>query len=427
MYGRVKRREPAFKFKLFSAKQKKVLYWWQEGSPYEDRDIILADGAIRSGKTIAMICSFLRWSQAHHQGQDFIMAGKSVGALKRNVIKPALQILSAWGWAYDYNRSENFITIGTNIYYLFGANNEASQDVIQGLTAAGAFADEAALFPQSFIDQMLGRCSVEGAKVFMNCNPEGPFHYVKTEFIDKAQEKRIYHLHFTLEDNLSLSESVKDRFRRMFAGVFYQRFILGLWVMAEGVIFDMFNQAEHAVKTEPRAYTRYHIACDYGTQNPTTFGLWGLYEGIWYKVRTYYYSGRDESKQKTDKEFADDLVEFIDELPIKSIIIDPSAASFKLEVKNRGYKTVNADNSVLDGIRNLATALTGGLIKYNDCNTETFKEYSSYVWDAKAGERGEDKPVEKNDHCLDSDRYFVQTVIFGNNKVKTIDKKLLGI
>ena len=231
----------AFEFTQFSIKQLQLMNWWHDNSPYCNRDMVIADGSIRSGKTIACICSFLLFTQSKFpEGQNFILAGKTMGALKKNVVKPMLQILSSWGWDYTYNRSQNYIDVGNSTYYMYGANTEASQDALQGLTAAGAYADEAALFPRSFIDQMLGRCSVKGAKVFLNCNPEGPHHYVKAEFIDKAKEKNIYHLHFTMDDNLSLSQEVKDRFRRMFTGVFFKRFILGLWVASDGLIYQQF-------------------------------------------------------------------------------------------------------------------------------------------------------------------------------------------
>lgn len=437
---RTKRQVKVFKFKPFSIKQRRLLNWWRDGSPYKDYDIVIADGAIRSGKTIAMICSFLQWTMETFQGEDFIIAGKSIGALKRNVLKPMFQILSAWGIPYDYNRSENFIIVGGNTFYCFGANNEASQDVLQGLTAAGALADEVALFPQSFVDQMIGRCSIDGSKIFMNCNPRGPYHYMKTEFIDKAAEKRIYHLHFTMDDNLSLSERVKERFRRMFSGVFFKRYILGLWVMAEGIIYDMFDESVHKVPTVERIYSEYYVAIDYGTQNPTTFGLWGKYGKSWYKVKEYYYSGRDEGKQKTDEDYYKDLEKFIGPISqeqvvddygfysskLKGVIVDPSAASFIALIKQKGELPVrDASNEVLDGIRNVATALKTGLIYYNDCCINTFKEFYSYAWDPKAQERGEDKPVKENDHCLDGDRYFVNTVLF--NGPATLDTGDFGL
>jgi PBSX family phage terminase large subunit len=398
--------------------------WWTDKSPVKDYDMIICHGSIRSGKTIAMIDSFITWSLAKHQHQNFIIAGKSMGALKRNVLEPMFKILTAKGIDYHYHRSENpYVMIGSNTYYLFGANNESSQDTLQGLTAAGAYLDEVALFPQSFVDQAIGRCSAEtngnGGKIFLNCNPAGPYHWFKTEFIDKAKEKKIYVLHFVMDDNLSLSEKVKQRFRRMFSGVFYQRYILGLWVMAEGVIYDMFRHEKNVVHTVERKYTDYKISCDYGTQNPMAFGLWGLNSGTWYKVKEYHHDARLSKVQKTDAEYADDLQEFVDGLS-KTIVVDPSASSFIILLKKRGWKVIKAKNDVLEGIRNMATALSTELIKYNDCCNETLREINSYVWDEKAIARGEDKPVKQNDHQMDADRYFVNTILFNNQSVSVL-------
>lgn len=414
---RKRKKTTTFKFQPFSNKQKKLLMWWTDNSPYKDYDMVVAEGAIRSGKTVACIDSFVTWSLDKHRNQNFIIAGRSMGALKRNVLEPMFQILTAKGIDYHYHRSENpHIIIGTNTYYLFGASNEASQDTLQGLTAAGAYLDEVALFPKSFVEQAIGRCSAEtdgnGAKLFFNCNPEGPYHWFKVEYIDKAKEKKILVLHFTMEDNLSLSEKVKERFRRMFSGVFFKRYIMGLWVMAEGVIYDMFNKDKHVVKTIDRLYTQYYVSCDYGTQNPTTFGLWGQCDGVWYKVKEYHYDGRASSRQKTDEEYCDDLIAFVGKLSIKGVIIDPSAASFIAAIeKRRVFRVIKANNDVIDGIRNVASALVEGIIKYNDCCNETFREFNSYIWDEKASQRGEDKPVKENDHQMDGDRYFVNTIV----------------
>jgi len=286
--------------------------FWREGSPYKDYDIVIADGAIRSGKTIACICSFLQWSQENFDGESFILAGKTMGALKRNVIRPMLQILTAWGWNYNYNRSQNFIEIGTNTYFMYGANTEASQDALQGLTAAGAYADEVALFPQSFIDQMIGRCSVEGAKIFLNCNPEGPHHYIKEEFIDKAKEKNIYHLHFTMDDNLTLAPKVKDRLRRMFTGVFYKRFILGLWVAADGLIYQLFADKpedfivdDEWLKEHPIMYGT--IGVDFGgTKSAHAFTFTGFTYGYKYVVTIKeYYKKERISPAQLEADFID--------------------------------------------------------------------------------------------------------------------------
>ena len=233
-----------FKFKPFSDQQKRLINWWRPGLISADCDYIVVDGSIRSGKTIACIIGFLIWSQEMFQGESFILAGKTMGALKKNVVRPMLQVLEAWTWPYNYIRSgtDARIEIGNNTYYLYGANTEASQDALQGLTAAGAYADEAALFPKSFVDQMIGRCSVDGWKVWMNCNPEGPHHYINEEFIKKAKEKRVYHLHFMMTDNLSLSKKRREGYERAWnhGSVFYKRFILGLWVAADGLIYQQF-------------------------------------------------------------------------------------------------------------------------------------------------------------------------------------------
>ncbi|MFI3172408.1 MAG: PBSX family phage terminase large subunit [Eubacteriales bacterium] len=240
-----KQKKPSkFKFKPFSPQQKRLMYWWRPGLVSANNDFVIADGAIRSGKTIACINGFLTWSQEMFDGESFILAGKTMGALKKNVIRPMLQMLEAWGWPYTYIRSgtDARLEIGSNTYYLYGANTEASQDALQGLTAAGAYADEAALFPQSFIDQMIGRCSVAGAKVWMNCNPGSPYNYIKREFVDKIKEKKVYRLHFKMQDNFTLSKAVIARYQRAWktGSVFYKRFILGLWVAADGLIYQQF-------------------------------------------------------------------------------------------------------------------------------------------------------------------------------------------
>lgn len=400
------KRNKTFEFKPFSLKQKQLLFWWVAKSPHRDKDIVIADGSIRSGKTIAMIVSFLMWSQYTFSGKDFIIAGKTIGALKRNVIKPLLQILNTWNWEYKYNRSENYIIIGSNTYYMFGANNEASQDVLQGLTAAGALADEVTLFPENFVEQMIGRCSEEGSKIFMNCNPGSPFHYVKTEFIDKAMEKQVYHLHFTLDDNLTLSEQIKERYRKMFTGLFYKRYILGLWVLAEGVIYDMFDTDRHVINEVPEC-NDYIVSIDYGTGNPTVFLLIGLKGEKYYVIDEYYYSGRDKGRQKTDSEFADDFEDFIRGKRISAIYADPSAASFITELRQRGHYVYSADNSVLDGIRYVANLISQDrLFVYEKCEN-TITEFTVYSWDPKAAQRGEDKPLKEHDHAMDALRYGV--------------------
>lgn len=414
-------RKTVFKFRPFSRKQMKILTWWLATSPVKNKEGIIADGAIRSGKTLSMSLSFVMWAMECFELQNFGMCGKTIGAFRRNVLFWLKLMLRARGYKVKDHRADNLVIVTrrgkSNYFYIFGGKDEKSQDLIQGITLAGVFFDEVALMPQSFVSQALGRCSVDGSKYWFNCNPGSPYHWFKVEYIDKATEKKLIYLHFTMDDNLSLSERVKDRYRRMFSGVFFKRYILGLWVMAEGIIYDMFDPDKHTVPTTDRNYTQYYVSCDYGTQNPMTFGLWGQYAGTWYKVKEYHWEGR-KGRQKTDQEYYDDLVEFVGDLYIQAIIVDPSAASFIATIRKHGRFTVRkANNDVSDGIRNVATAINTGLIKYNDCCRETFREFYSYVWDEKAAEKGKDEPVKQNDHQMDGDRYFVHTIIFKGKRV----------
>ncbi|MBS4172111.1 PBSX family phage terminase large subunit [Bacillus sp. FJAT-49736] len=428
-----KKKKPApFKFQPFSIKQKQVLTWWRKGSPVKDKDGIICDGSVRAGKTVVMSLSYVMWGMDTFNEVNLGMAGKTIGSFRRNVITPLKRMLKSRGYKVKDHRADNFLIVTykgkTNYFYIFGGKDEGSQDLIQGITLAGMFFDEVALMPQSFVNQATARCSVDGAKFWFNCNPAGPYHWFKLEYLDQLKEKNMLHIHFTMDDNLSLSHQTKERYKRMYKGIFFKRYILGLWVLAEGVIYDMFDKDKHVVTTVERKYSKYYVSIDYGTQNPTTFGLWGLSDGVWYKTKEYHYDGRQKSKQKTDQEYLEDLQEFVNGADnLKGIIVDPSAASFIALLKKNRFKVLKAKNDVLDGIRNLASALIDGLIKYNDCCKETFREFSSYIWDEKAAERGEDKPVKQNDHQMDGDRYFVNTVIFNKNKLMSMDKKVLGL
>lgn len=311
-----KRDNSGFQFKPFSEKQKRLLYWCEPGSPYHDLDLVIADGAIRSGKTVAMICGFFRWSLSAFAGEVFILAGKTIGALKKNVIGPALQILTGWGLSYHYVSSgdEARLEVGANVYYLYDAHNERSQDRLQGLTAAGALADEVALFPQNFVEQMMGRCSVEGAKLWLNCNPESPAHFVKRELIDKAAEKRVYHLHFSMEDNLSLSPKTRARYRRMFSGVFYRRFILGEWALTDGLIYPQFAENPEAFLVDAPPSIQYAvIGVDFGgTGSAHSFTLTGFTPGMEKVVilDEYYHNNREKGAL-SPKELEEAFVAFV--------------------------------------------------------------------------------------------------------------------
>lgn len=416
MAARVK--AAVFQFKPFSKKQKQVLTWWLPESPVHSMDGIIADGSIRSGKTVSMALSFVMWAMESFEEQNFAMCGKTIGSFRRNVLLVLKLMLRSRGYKLKDHRADNMVEISfgskVNYFYIFGGKDESSQDLIQGITLAGVLFDEVALMPESFVNQATGRCSVSGSKFWFNCNPDGPYHWFKTNWIDRAKEKGLLYLHFTMDDNLSLTEHIKKRYASLYSGVFFKRYILGLWVVAEGIIYDMFSEVKHII--DDITYTeaaKYYVSCDYGTQNATVFLLWQSgSDDKWYCIDEYYYSGRAESTQKTDDEYANDLEKFIGDRKIEAVIVDPSAASFIALLRKRNIKVIKARNDVLDGIRFTGTLLNTGKIFFLKKCENTIKEFGSYIWDSKACERGEDKPIKQHDHAMDAVRYFCYTIIY---------------
>jgi len=412
-----------FKFKPFSKKQLQILTWWMPGSPAADCDGIIADGAIRSGKTVSMGLSFVLWAMHTFNGENFAMCGKTIQSLRRNVIKDLKKMLVGRGYKVVDKKTENLLVItkGTviNEFYLFGGKDEASQDLIQGITLAGVFFDEVALMPESFVNQATGRCSVDGSKFWFNCNPESPNHWFKVRWIDEAGNKNLLYLHFTMDDNLSLTEKVKERYRAMYAGVFYERYIRGLWKTAEGLIYTTFLDANIYTDDErppgPLRPAYREITCDYGTTNPCVFlDTFDDGDTIWVDAEYRWDSRSMEAQrsgnpQKTDSKYADDMAAFMARVPEKNclIIVDPSAASFIQELKSRGWVVKPGVNDVLDGIRVISTMFERRKIKINANCTGLIDELHSYVWDDKSAMHGKDEPVKEKDHGPDALRYKI--------------------
>ena len=416
-----------FKFKHFSRKQRMLLNWWHPDKKYHDMDGIIADGAIRSGKTVAMVLSFVIWAMVTFSGENFIMAGKTVGSFRRNVLAPLKSMMISRGYDLEDLRSDNLLTITrngvTNYFYIFGGKDEASQDLVQGITAAGCYLDEVALMPESFVNQATGRCSVDGSKLWFNCNPEGPMHWFKREWIDKRDEKNLLFLHFTMDDNISLSDAIKARYKSMYSGVFYSRYIKGLWAVAEGLIYPMFGEsnmyddASRPIALDATA-VRY-IAVDYGTTNPCVFlDIRDDGKDIWVDAEWRWDSKSEQAQRlpvpnKTDSEYADAMREFMTEDPEKQcmIVVDPSAKSFITELRNRGFYVKEGDNDVLDGIRVVSSLFTQKKLHIHRRCEGLIRELRSYVWDEKTAQRGEEKPVKMQDHGPDSLRYVINTVL----------------
>lgn len=386
------------------------MIWWNRPG-LKDFDGILCDGAVRSGKTVSMVVGFFLWSMASFDHATFAICGKTVGALRRNILGNLEDWLGQLFQIKEY-RSENklIVTDATgkeNTYYLFGGKDESSCKLIQGITLAGILLDEAALMPRSFAEQACARCSVSGSKLWFNCNPEGPEHWLYKEWIAKANEKNMLHLHFTMDDNPALSESIRRRYETLYTGVFYRRFILGQWCMAEGLVYD-FDPKIH-VKEPEKLGGRYYISVDYGTRNPFSAGLWQVLDGKAYRIREFYHSGRESGRMMTDEEYCDALESLAGNCFVEQVVIDPSAASLIAALRGRGRFSVRkARNEVLPGIRWVATLLqTGRLFIGPECK-DSIREFQLYRWEDK-GEK--DSVVKENDHAMDDIRYFCASVL----------------
>lgn len=396
----------------FSDKQKQVLGWWTRGSPHREKDAIVCDGAVRSGKTMCLGLSFFLWSMARFRGQQFALCGKTTQSVRRNLLASVLPMLDLLGFSWEEKISRNWLKVRCgsleNTYYLFGGKDEGSAALIQGITLAGVLLDEVALMPRSFVEQACARCSVTGAKFWFSCNPAGPGHWFYREWICKARERNLFHLRFLMEDNPSLAPETRQRYERAFQGAFYRRFVLGEWTAAEGLVYDFFD--ESLVQPPPAGPAqRWVISCDYGTVNPTSMGLWGKYGGVWYRVAEYYYDARQNRQQQTDQEYAQRLRELAGGREIEAVVADPSAASFLEVLRREGWNVRKADNEVLSGIRLTADALKDGKIVICTPCEDAIREFGAYCWDLSAGDR--DKVRKEFDHAMDEIRYFVATVV----------------
>lgn len=395
----------------FSNKQKKIFKWWRAPAT-AGLDGIICDGAVRSGKTMCMSLSFVLWAQTNYRDMNFAICGKTIASVRRNIVGTLTELSRKSGFTVKEVLSKNYLIISvngiSNRFYIFGGRDESSAALIQGMTLAGVLFDETALMPRSFVEQAIARCSVNGSKLWFNCNPENSAHWFKREWIDKAKEKRIYYLHFDLDDNPSLSARVKERYRRLYSGAFYQRFILGQWVSATGLIYPMFKEKTHVVSALPETFERYIVSCDYGTVNPSSFGLWGFSGGVWYRIAEYYYDSRREGFQRTDEEHYGGLERLCSGRQIEKVICDPSAASFIACIRRHGkFSVVQAKNDVVSGIRRVGDMLNSGALKISAACEDCIREFSLYRWDDSAAA---DRPLKENDHAMDDLRYFVSEI-----------------
>lgn len=395
--------------------------WWNRPKlkAYEG---IICDGSIRSGKTVCMAVGFILWSMSSFNGQSFAFCGKTIASLRRNVIMLLPDLMSGIVEITD-RRSDNMLIIRAgeiiNRYYLFGGRDESSYALVQGMTLAGVLFDEVALMPRSFVEQACARCSVAGSKLWFNCNPEGPMHWFYLEWVKRTATRNVLHLHFTMEDNPSLSAEIKARYESMYTGVFYDRYIRGLWVRAEGLVYPMFDRAKHIVHRLPdySRRHRYYVSIDYGTVNPFAAGLWD-YDPIGQTatmIQELYYDGG--SMRRVDNEaYYKMLEELVGDYPIEYLVIDPSASSMIETIQKYGkWMCVKADNDVLNGIQDVTKFLNAGILRFHASCGRTFREFEAYSWDE---DKDEDSVIKENDHSMDQVRYFCRTVL--RNELKWI-------
>lgn len=404
---------------MISPKQKKILAF-----PYSKYDAVICDGAVRSGKTSIEMVAFVDWAMENFTSQRFGVCGKTVGSCEQNIIVPYISMSYAKKkYTIKWRRSEKIMEVRrgrtVNYFEVFGGKDEASYALIQGRTLAGVLLDEVVLMPESFVNQALARCSVDGAKIWFSCNPGNPHHWFKQEWIDQREKHNALYLHFAMTDNPSLSKKTLERYQSMYSGVFYQRYVQGLWTAAEGLVYPMFDEKIHVMDRAPVASNpKWYISVDYGTVNPTAAELWCVNQGngTAYLADEYYYdsraqdeNGHSNNPRRTDEEHYAELEKLAGNLNIERVIVDPSAASFKETIRRHGkFNVWDADNSVLDGIRLTGTLLQSGRITVNRKCGGFLSEIAQYRWDEEAQE---DTVIKEFDHAMDAARYFVQTIM----------------
>lgn len=402
---------------MISSKQKKILAF-----PYSKYEAIICDGAVRSGKTSIMTVAFVEWAMREFNGQRFGICGKTVGSAVQNIIQPfILMTYARERYRLKFRRADKILEVRrgnvANWFEIFGGKDEASQDLIQGRTLAGVLLDEVVLMPESFVNQALARCSVKGSKLWFSCNPGNPNHWFYQNWILRHKEHNALYLHFSMLDNPSLDEKTIARYESMYAGVFYQRYVLGQWVIAEGLVYPMFSEGTHVIDEIPwQALQRgdWYISLDYGTVNPTAAGLWCLYNGTAYMVDEYYYDsramGHNTNARRTDEEHYAEIEKLAGDRRIERIIVDPSAASLIETIRRHGkFSVMGADNDVINGIRRTAALLQAGRIKIHRKCRGIITEFGQYMWDTDAPE---DRVIKEWDHGLDALRYLCYTVMW---------------
>jgi PBSX family phage terminase large subunit len=372
------------------------------------------EGSVRSGKTIASLLRWLDFVANRPDGGELVMVGRTRDSLARNVFGPLTDpnIFGALAQDIHYTSGAPTANVLGRTVHALGANDAQAEPKVRGLTCAGAYCDEITTLPKSFYDQLNARCSVEGSKIFGTTNPDNPQHWARKDYLQRPRETRLRSWHFVMDDNPGLSDAYKARTKASYTGLFYKRNVLGLWVQAEGAIYDMWDETRHVVSELPPITRWFAVGIDHGTKNPFSAVLLGLgTDGRLYAASEWRHDSAKAQRQMTDAEYSTEVRAWLARLGIRPewVVVDPSAAGFIEQLHRDGVTPAGADNSVRDGIATVASLLAAGRLLIHESCRGLIEEFPAYVWDDKAAEKGEDKPVKFADHSLDALRYAVRT------------------
>ncbi len=364
-------------------------------------------GATRSGKTYLDFRWIIPIRIRERIGKDglTVILGVTKSTIERNVLEPMRNLYG--DTLVGIISSDNTVWLFGEKCYCLGAEKVSQVSKIRGASIKYCYGDEVADWSEDVFELLKSRLDKEYSCFDGTFNPQYPSHWLK-QFLDSNAD--IFSQTYTIDDNPFLPEVFVENLKKEYAGtVFYDRYILGKWTLAEGLVYPMFSMDKHVIHGDLGGPGVYYISIDYGTKNPTAMGLWRVYKGEAVMEKEYYYDGRARRRQKTDEEYYQDLEQFSKEHDIERVIVDPSAASFKECIFRHGkFPVWDANNSVIDGIRLTGSLLQTGRLKFHESCTNTFREFELYMWDDKAAE---DKPLKENDHAMDMIRYFAATVM----------------
>ena len=399
---------------VYTPKQRELLRLWQTNKL---KRINLLSGSVRSGKTWISLVLWAFWVATMPKEKSYLMTAKSLTTLKRNVLDLLTELVGEKNFIFSIAQKQALL-FGRKIY-LEGANDARAESKIRGMTLQGAYCDELTLYGEDFFTMMLSRLSEPNAKLFATTNPDTPMHWLNKKYIERGHELNMLLMTFLIDDNTFLDPNYVEELKKEYVGVFYDRFIRGLWVVAEGLVYDFFqSKKDTIIKTiDMNDYNEFYVSIDYGTINPCSMGLWGVNSEGAARIRESYFDSRKEGRQRTDEEHYQALVELVEDLPITRVIVDPSAASFIECIRRHGeFRVKPAINSVIDGIRITSSLLNAGMIRIDPSCKDCIREFGLYRWDEK---KTADTVLKENDHAMDEVRYFCNTVL--RKKFKWLD------